>query len=276
MLSPYSAAVYNPPTLSFAFLIKPREDEALMQDVAVSNSAAGLSDVERVVDTFVAPSKTFADILRSTRWWLPFLLMVITTLGVTVTIDKQVGFPRVVENQIHQNAKQEEQLNGLTAEQRAARVRGMVSGYRYTSYASFLFIIAFVAIVSLLYWATFNFGLGARTTYGQMFAISMYASLPRLIAGVLTIVTLLFGADADGFDLRNAVGTNPAYYMPDASPVLKAALGFFDVIGIWVLVLLIMGTAIVAKVSRGKAAAVVIGWWIVGMLASVGMAVAFS
>ena len=36
----------------------------------------GLSQVERVVDTFVAPSKTFTDILRSTSWWLPFLLLV--------------------------------------------------------------------------------------------------------------------------------------------------------------------------------------------------------
>jgi hypothetical protein len=60
--------------------------------------------------------------------------------------------------------------------------------------------------------------------------------------------------------------------MPDASPVLKAALGFFDVIGLWVLVLLIIGTSIVAKVSRGKAAAVVVGWWVLGMLISVGIA----
>ena len=33
--------------------------------------AAGLSQVERVVDTFIAPSKTITDILRSTSWWLP-------------------------------------------------------------------------------------------------------------------------------------------------------------------------------------------------------------
>jgi hypothetical protein len=235
-----------------------------------------LSEVERVVDVFVAPSKTFADILRSAKWWLPFVLMVIVTLGVTVTVDRQVGFARVAENQIHQSPKQEEQFNSLTAEQRAARLRGMAVGYRYTSYCSFLFILAFVAIAALLYWATFNFGLGARTTYGQMFALWMYASLPRLLTGLLTIVTLWFGADADGYDMRNPVGTNPAYYMPDAGQAIKAALGFFDLIGIWVLLLLIIGTAIVAKVPRGKAAAVVVGWWVFGLVVSVGMAVAFN
>jgi energy-converting hydrogenase Eha subunit G len=64
--------------------------------------------------------------------------------------------------------------------------------------------------------------------------------------------------------------------MPDAAPWLKAFLSFFDVIGLWVLVLLIIGTAIVAKVSRGKAVMVVVGWWVVGLVISVGIAVATS
>ncbi|WP_035346835.1 YIP1 family protein [Edaphobacter aggregans] len=246
-----------------------------MSDSLVEQGA-GLSEVERVVDVFVAPSKTFTDILRSAKWWLPFVLMVIVTLGVTVVVDKQVGFERVAENQVHQNAKQEEAMNNLTAEERAQRLHGMAIGYRYSSYASFVFILIFVAIGALLYWASINFGMGARTTYGQMFAVWMYAGLPRLLTGLLTILTLLFGGNADAYDMRNPVGTNLAYFMPDAPPWLKAALGFVDVIGIWVLVLLILGTAIVAKVPRGKAAVVVIGWWVFGLLVSVGIAVATS
>lgn len=243
---------------------------------AGQEGAARLSEVERVVDVFVAPSKTFTDILRSATWWLPFVIMVIVTMGVTIVVDKQVGFTRVAENQIRQNPKQEDQLNSLTPEQRAERMRGITTGYRYSSYASFVFILIFVAIAALLYWASFNFGLGAHTTYGQMFAVWMYASLPRLLTGLLTILTLLFGGNADAYDMRNPVGTNLAYYMPDAAPWLKAFLSFFDVIGLWVLVLLIIGTAIVAKVERGKAAIVVVGWWLVGLVVSIGIAVATS
>ncbi|MBS1820955.1 MAG: YIP1 family protein [Acidobacteria bacterium] len=239
-------------------------------------TGAGLSEVERVVDAFVAPSKTFADILRSASWWLPFVLMVIVTLASAFVVERQVGFDRVVENQIHQNPKQEDQLSNLTPEQRAARVRGMSIGYRYSTYASFLFILIFVAIAALLYWASFNFGLGARTTYGQMFAVWMYAGLPKLFIGLLTIVTLLLGANVDAYDMKNPVGTNLAYFMPDASPVIKAILSFFDIVGIWSLILLIIGTAIVAKVSRGKAAAVVVGWWAFGLVVSVGIALATS
>ena len=243
---------------------------------AVVEQGTGLSEVERVVDVFVAPSKTFTDILRSALWWLPFVVMVLLGLITTVVVDRQVGFARVAENQIHQSPKQEDAFNSLTPEQKTARLQGMAKGYKFSSYASFVFVLIFVAIGALLYWASFNFGLGARTTYGQMFAVWMYASLPRLITGVLAIVLLMAGVNTDSYNLQNPVGTNLAYYMPDAAPWLRTVLSFFDVIGLWVLVLLVIGTAIVAKVQRGKAAIVVIGWWLFGLIVMTGIAVASS
>ncbi|RZU41505.1 YIP1 family protein [Edaphobacter modestus] len=247
-----------------------------MKDAVITGQSTGLSEVERVVDVFVAPTKTFTDILRSARWWLPFALALLITLGVTVAVDKQVGFARVAEVQIQQNPKQADAFNDLTAEQRAARLQGMAKGYRYSSYGSFLFILIFVAIGALLYWASFNFGLGAQTTYGRMFAVWMYASLPRLISGLLAIVLLMAGVNTDSYNVQNPVGTNLAYYMPDAAPWLRTILSFFDVIGLWVLALLVIGTAIVAKVSRGKAAMVVIGWWLFGMIVMTCIAFASS
>lgn len=254
--------------------------ELLMSDgVVVADrqaAAPGLSQVERVVDTFIAPTKTFTDILRSRSWWLPFLLTVVVSLGVTFSVTRQVGWERVVENQIQSNPKQEDALSSLTPEQRTGRVHAMSVGYRYTSYAFPVLILLFAAIAALGLWATFNFGLGTRTTFGEMFCLWMYCSLPKLLIGLLTILTLWFGGNAEAFDLKNPVGTNLGYYFPDAGAGFKAALGFFDVIGIWSLVLLVIGTAIVAKVSRGKAAAVVVGWWVLILIISVAMAAALS
>jgi len=250
-----------------------------MSDIVAAegqSAGPGLSQVERVVDTFVAPTKTFTDILRSTSWWLPFLLAVVVTLGVGFAIDKQVGFDRVVENVLHQSPSQEERLASLTPEQRSVQVSRMATGYRYTTYAFPILILVFTAIGALVLWATFNFGLGAKTTFGQMFCVWMYASLPKLLGGLLTILTIYLGGNAESFDLKYPVGTNLGYYLPDAAPWLRSALSFFDVIGIWSLILLVIGTAIVAKVSRGKAAAVVIGWWVLILIVSVASAAAFS
>ena len=232
-----------------------------MNETMMVNGEQGLSQVERVVDTFVAPTKTFADILRSTSWWLPFVLATVMSVVVTVGIDRQVGFDRVVENTLHASPKQEEALGSLTPEQRAGRLHGMAMGYRYTSYASPVLILVFSAMGALVMWGSFNFGLGAQTTFGQMFCLWMYCSLPRLLTGVLTLVMVYFGGNAEGFDFKDPVGTNVGFYLGDVAPWLKAGLGFLDVIGLWVVLLLVLGTATVAKVSRGKAAAVVLGWW---------------
>jgi hypothetical protein len=240
------------------------------------NGAVALSETERVVDVFVAPSKTFNDILRSTAWWLPFLLLLLVTFGVTFTIDRKVGFDRVAENQIHLSPKQEDAMNQLPPEQKAARMKTTAAVTRYASYASPVFILLFSAIGSLVMWGSFNFGLGARTTFGQMFAVWIYASLPRLLSGLLTIVTLSFGGSAENFNLKDPVGTNVGYYLPDVAPWLKAGLGFVDVIGLWNLALLVIGTAIVARVKMGAAAAIVVGWWFLMLILSVGVAAAFS
>ncbi len=43
-------------------------------------SAAPLSEIARVIDTFSAPSKTFTDVKRSASWWLPFLIGAVVTI----------------------------------------------------------------------------------------------------------------------------------------------------------------------------------------------------
>ena len=87
--------------------------------------APGLGQVERVVDTFIAPSKTFADVLRSSSWWLPFLLMVLSTTALNFVIDRQVGFDRVYANQMASSPRQSEQMDSLEPAQKAqAMARG--------------------------------------------------------------------------------------------------------------------------------------------------------
>src|ERR1039458_454512 len=79
----------------------------VMDEVAaVVEETTGLSQMERVVNVFVAPTKTFRDILRSSSWWLPFLLTVVATVGVTVAIQKKVGWERVVETQVQMRSEE--------------------------------------------------------------------------------------------------------------------------------------------------------------------------
>ena len=236
--------------------------DAMVMD---GSGEAGLSEVERVVDTFVAPSKTFKDILRSTSWWLPFLLIALFSVASAFVIGKQVGWDQVSQNQINHSPNAEDRLNQLTPEARASQMQLTAKITMYSTYAVPLILLIIFAIYSLLLWAGFNFGLGARTTFGQVWAVSWYGALPYLLTSLIGMLTLLFGANIDSYDIRNPVGTNLAYYMPDASPMIRAALTQVDLIHLWSVVLTILGMSIVAKKSMGASAVIVVLLWFLGV-----------
>ncbi len=220
----------------------------------------GLNQVERVVDTFVAPSKTFSDILRSTSWWMPFLLMVLSICGTAWVTGHQVGWDRVYQNTISQSPKTEDRMNQMEPAQKA---KAMEMGAKITAgitYALPVLFLIFYALYALIVWAAFNFGLGAKTTFGQVFAVTWYSALPYLLLGVLTILTLYFG-NTEAFDQKYPVGTNLAYFMPDASPWVRALLGQLDVIRLWGLGLMVYGMAVISKKSVMQSAVVVVTIW---------------
>jgi hypothetical protein len=241
-------------------------------ETAFAAEAKPLSQVERVVDVFVAPSKTFTDILRSTSWWLPFVLLTLVSMASGFAINQKIGFDAVAEQSVQQNAKQEEQMSQLEPAARARQIHMIGASMKYTMFGIGIFILAFNAIAALLYWASFNFGLGATTTYGQQFALGMYAVLPKMFLVVLNIILIYAGVNTENFDLNNPVGTNIGYYLTGSPQWLKAAGSFFDIFGLWTLALLVIGGSIIAKKSKAQAAIVVVGWWVVGLLLSTAMA----
>ena len=233
---------------------------------AVVVPATGLSQAERVVDTFIAPSKTFTDILRSASWWLPFLIATVIAMSVAFTIDKKITFDSVAELSIHQNAKSEEQMATLEPAARAHQIHVIGNSMKYSMYGSSIIILIITAFVALLNWAGLNFGLGANTTYGQNFAVAMYAGLPRAVMGILNMICIGAGVGTENYDLNNPVGTNLGYYLTDAPQWIRTALSFFDLFGLWSLALSVIGLAIISRKTKGQAAIVAVGWWGLALL----------
>ncbi len=236
---------------------------------------APLGQTARVVDAYIAPSKTFNDIFRSTAWWLPFLLLVVAGFGLAYTVDRQVGFARVVETQMKASPTAQDRMNQLPPEQKGPAIARQVTVTRAITYGSSLPILVFFAIYGLILWGSFNFGLGAQTRFPQVLAVVVYAALPYLLRTIVTILILLFGNDPEGFDLRNPVGSNPAFYMPDAAPWLKVLLGRVDVFELWVVALTTLGMAIVARKTVAQSATVVVGLYVLATLVYVGFTAAF-
>src|ERR1019366_3284 len=111
--------------------------ESSMNDAvaAVPADDKPLTEVERLVDTFIAPTKTFTDIRRNASWWVPWLLMSVFGLAMVFVVDKKLGMETVTENQMRLNPKQMEKIDNLPADQKATQMRIAATVTQYISYA---------------------------------------------------------------------------------------------------------------------------------------------
>lgn len=235
-----------------------------------------LTEIQRVVDTFVAPSKTFADIRRNRSWWLPYLLLILFGGMFSMTLVHKLGAGGIADSALRGNVKKYEQYKQLPADQQAAQrsIIGKVTTYSLYSYP--VIQIAVLAFTALLLWGGFNFILGGRSTFPEMFAVAIFASLPSVLRAMLGTL-MLFVGDNDSFDLQNPVGTNAGYYLPsDAAPWLHSLLGSLDLLTLWPLFLMALGGAIVARVKPSSGYAMVFGVWAVFVLIKTGFAAAFG
>jgi len=238
---------------------------------------AGLSEGARLVDTFIAPTKTFTDLRRNASWWAPFALMVIVSVLFVWVVDRNIGFQKVTENNIQMSPKAAERLERMPADQRTQAMDRQEKVTRYISYGFFLFILIWNVIIAAILLATFKFGASADVSYKTSLAIIMYASLPSVLKSLLGIISVAAGASADSFTFQNPVATNPGYFLSVAdNPFLYRLASSLDIIMIWILVLTAIGFSSVSKVKRSTAMMIVFGWYVVFVLISAGAGALFS
>jgi hypothetical protein len=238
-----------------------------------------LSQWHRVTNTFTAPSKTFEDIKRGNRsWWLPFAIIALAAYIFFAAIAFKIGVQQVVDNQIHLNPKAEEKL--AQAPPAAREMSNRIS--LYITEGAFIanpaLVLAGIALLSLGLWGTINFVFAGKATYGSIFAVWMFASLPSILKPLLGTLVIFAGGEPDTFNIKNFAPTNiGAFLNPlETNKALYALATSLDAVTIWTLVLLAIGTATVAGVKRNSGYIAVFGWWAIFVLFSVGIAAAFS
>jgi hypothetical protein len=255
-----------------------------MSEMEVQPAAAetpGLTQWQRVICTFTAPSKTFEDIKRGNKsWFLPFVIFAIVGYILFAAVYMKIGMAAAVENQIRMDPKTEERMAQAPADQRELQKKISVYVTEGVFIANPLFVLAGVAICSLVLLGTMNFAFGGKATFGSIFAVWMYASLPGIVKVLLGTLVIFLGGEPDTFNLKNYAPTNlAAFVFPnpvEANKALYALANSLDVITIWTLVLLGIGVAAVAGVKRTSGYIAIFGWWIVIVLVGVGIAAATS
>lgn len=236
-----------------------------------------LSEGARIVNTFIAPSKTFTDLRRNASWWGPWLLISIFSLLFIYAMGRQITFDQISRNQVAHSSRAD-QFEKLPPDQQARQIHLSSNIIRIFAYGSPVMILFYFLITTVVLWATFKVVAGAETTFGQAYAIVMYASMVGIVGAILGIISLFAGVNPEGFDVNNPVGTNLAYYLDPASTgkFLHSIASALDVISIWTIVLMGIGFACTSKVKRSTAIMIVAAWFLAYKLLGAGLAAAFS
>jgi len=240
--------------------------------------APGLSQLQRLIKIFTAPSKTFEDIKRGNRsWWLPFIIYVVLGFAFYGAVNSKVGMRQVSENQITLSPKAQDRMSQLTPEQREQQMKISTAITQGLFLAGPIFLLIMGAVISLVLLGTINFGFGGRAKFGSIFVVWMYAMLPSCIKTLLGIVVLYAGTAPESFNIKNFAPTNLGAFLPtDINPGLYSLATSIDFVTIWTLVLVGIGTALVAGTKRGSGYIASFGWWALIVIAGAGLALAFG
>jgi hypothetical protein len=250
--------------------------------IAPEPTPASMSQGSRIVNTFIAPSKTFTDLQRDASWWAPWLLIAVFSVIFVYSMGRNVGFDQIARTELARSASQVEQFDKLPADQQAQQMRIRTAFTQYIAYGvPVVALIAWVVMAAVLMGA-FNFGAGASVSFKVAFAIVVYGSLPGILHALLGTISLFAGGmsgslDKEAFNVNNPLASNPAYFMdPSANKFVYGMATAVDVFMIWTIILMGIGFASNSKVKRGTAIGIVAGLYLFYKLVVSGLTAKFS
>ncbi len=253
-----------------------------MSEMEVQTGAAStpeaprLTQMQRVINVFSAPSKTFEDIKRGNKsWWMPWLIMAIVGYALFAVVTTKITMQTVVDNQMHQMSEsQQEQLAKASPEQREMSAKISLYITEGVFIASPLFVLLVAAVVSLVLWGTINFVFGGKANFGAIFAMWFFANLPSNLKTLLGILVIFISNTPETFNIKNFAPTNVGAFLPvmETNHAVYALASSLDVMSIWCMVLMSIGLATVAGVKRSSGYIAVFGWWAIVVLVGVGIA----
>jgi hypothetical protein len=221
----------------------------------------------RVVSVLISPGKTFRAIAEKPTWVAPLLVLIVLGVLSAAMMSGKMDWGQITRDSIAAKGQEvpEEQLETIIDFQEKAGPIFMYGGSILGQPVVFL-------LIALVFLVVFKM-LGGELTFKKSFSVIVHSMMPRALMGVLSIPVIL-GKSEFGFEelkTGSLLTSNLGAFAPeDASSAVVALLSSVDVFSIWVLALLVIGFGAVAKVSKGAAAAGVIGLWVVYVLGKVG------
>ncbi len=231
---------------------------------AASEPQAKMSGMARIVGVLFSPKATFEDIVRRPGWVVPMTVLLLISIGLSITLAQRTQWLEVSKDQIAKNKFASRQVDQLPDDQKDRVYQQAATRSKIIRYVrGFVGWPLLLLISSAVYLGVFKLIGGARTNFATAFAITTFAHIPLGIKELLAIPVNLF-KDPASIDPENFLASNPAAILGnDLPPWQLVPLAFLDVFGIWVLILAAIGFSASdpKKLPIGKSMGIVFSVW---------------
>jgi hypothetical protein len=237
---------------------------------------AAISPVAAIAGTFSSPSDTFRRLMVKPTWWLPLVLSV-ATFGVSYFIaSPKIDIDKTVRESIEKRAeKTGRTIPPEVVDRQIAMMKRMQPVFFGVGFA---IVAALFFILALIFWGAAK-AMGGDARYAQMLALWGHASLPGIIAAIVSIPLFLSVPDASltQKSAQMLVKSNVGAFLPEDTPgFLLALAGSIDIFSFATLALLVVGLRRVPGLSKGSATAIPLALWAVYVLGKTGWAAVFG
>jgi Yip1-like protein len=239
-----------------------------------------LSTISRIFGVFFSPKPTFADIVKRPSWVAPMIVLLLISIGLSVTLAQRVNWYEVSKEQIAKSKFASSRVDQLSDDlKERVYEQGAARGKMFRYVRGFIGWPLLLLLSSAIYLGVFKLIGGARVNYGTAFAICTFAHLPVGLRELLAIPVNLF-KEPNSIDPENFLASNPAAMLAgsDLPTWQMVPLAFLDIFGIWVIVLAAIGfsAADPKKLPFGKALGLGLSVWAFFLCFFTGLAWIFS
>ena len=228
----------------------------------------------RMIGVLFNPRETYSDIARNPSWIVPVVVIVVISLAFGWVMNQRIDWGDYIRHQ----AEKSPRFAQLPEEQKQ---RALEPQIKYSPHFVYAFCVLgpllTPVIVGAVYLLAFNMA-GAGAKFKQALAVVAHAQSTTLISGPLGILTMWLRSYGD-VTPENMLASNVGAFLGSDSPQWMRSLGgSLDIFSIWFLALIALGFAATnpKKISTGKAIGIVVGIWLVVVMAKVGWAAAFG
>ena len=220
----------------------------------------------RIVNIFISPAETFQTLAVKPDWITPLILTLAVFLTVGILMKDVIQ--KEQEKAVREKIMTMSEIADSQKEQVAEMQVGMMKKFWFVGVAIGLVVIGGVFFLGGLFLRLgANKFLGGSVSYPVVLSVLGYSRLIEILATLVKLPAMI---------TKNTmrVDTGLGILVPDASitSMSYTLLSKIDLFTAWQLVVLIIGVSVIYKSARIKSAMLVIGLWLLWILAQTGLA----